>query len=202
MIKWKHFLLYWPFVQGIHQSPVNSPYKGQWCGALVFSLICTQINGWVNNGEAGDLRCHHAHYDVTVTKKAWCTYKSHLIYKSHMVWMLKKTLIVCKNAIIGMIITCLFVCPFSCCSLNLKCYIWKHCIYFLQEWILVCWALTLWSPKCLKLANYVSSKPFVFLLRYLNTNFFFFFFLCFIFAVFLSVFSIGQIHDIWGSLWS
>ena len=25
VIKWKHFLLYWPFVQGIHQSPVNSP---------------------------------------------------------------------------------------------------------------------------------------------------------------------------------
>ena len=29
-------------------------------------LICTRINGWVNNGEAGDLRRHHAHYDVTV----------------------------------------------------------------------------------------------------------------------------------------
>ena len=23
-------------------------------------------NGWVNNGEAGDLRCNRAHYDVTV----------------------------------------------------------------------------------------------------------------------------------------
>ena len=26
----------------------------------------TQINGWVNNGEAGDLRRYRAHYDVTV----------------------------------------------------------------------------------------------------------------------------------------
>ena len=24
------------------------------------------MNGWVNNGEAGDLRRHRAHYDVTV----------------------------------------------------------------------------------------------------------------------------------------
>ena len=25
---------------GIHRSPVHSPHKGQWCGALIFSLIC------------------------------------------------------------------------------------------------------------------------------------------------------------------
>ena len=49
VIKWKHFPLYWPFVQGIHRSRVNSPHKGQWRGALMFSLICTWINGWVNN---------------------------------------------------------------------------------------------------------------------------------------------------------
>ena len=42
----------------------NSPHKGQWRGALVFSLICVRINSWVNNREAGDLRCHRAHYDV------------------------------------------------------------------------------------------------------------------------------------------
>ena len=65
-IKWKHFPRYWPFVRGIHRSPVNSPHKGQWCGALVFSLICAWINSWVNNREAGDLRRHRAHYDVIV----------------------------------------------------------------------------------------------------------------------------------------
>ena len=65
-IKWKHFPSHWPFVRGIHRSPVNSPHKGQWCGALMFSLICSWINGWVNKRKAGDLRCHHAHYDVTV----------------------------------------------------------------------------------------------------------------------------------------
>ena len=66
VIKWKHFPRYWPFVRGIHRSPVNSPHKGQWRGALMFSLICARINGWVNNREAGDLRCYRAHYDVIV----------------------------------------------------------------------------------------------------------------------------------------
>ena len=66
VIKWKHFPCYWPFVRGIHRSPVNSPHKGQWHGALMFPLICARINGWVNNREAGDLWHNRAHYDVTV----------------------------------------------------------------------------------------------------------------------------------------
>ena len=66
VIKWKHFPCYWPFVQDIHLSPVNSPHKGQWCGASMFSLICVWINGWVNNREAGYLRLYHTHYKVIV----------------------------------------------------------------------------------------------------------------------------------------
>ena len=66
VIKWKHFPRYWPFVWGIHRSPVNSPHKVQWRGGLMFSLICVWINGWVNNREAGDLRRYRAHYDVTL----------------------------------------------------------------------------------------------------------------------------------------
>ena len=27
VIKWKHFPRYWPYVRGIHRSPVNSPHK-------------------------------------------------------------------------------------------------------------------------------------------------------------------------------
>ena len=66
IIKWKHFLSYWPFVRGIHQSPVNSPHKDQWHGPLMFSLICIWINDWINNHEAGDLIGYHTHYDVIV----------------------------------------------------------------------------------------------------------------------------------------
>ena len=65
----EHFPRYWPFMRGIHRSPVNSLHKGQWRGALMFSLICARINGWVNNGEAGDLRRNHVHYDVTVMRQ-------------------------------------------------------------------------------------------------------------------------------------
>ena len=35
---------------------VNSPHKGQWGGALMFSLNCAWINGWVNNDDVGNLR--------------------------------------------------------------------------------------------------------------------------------------------------
>ena len=50
--KWKYFPRYWPFVR----SPVYSPHKGQWRGALMFSLICVCKNSWVNNGDAGDFK--------------------------------------------------------------------------------------------------------------------------------------------------
>ena len=71
VIKWKHFPRYWPFVREIHRSPVNSLHKGQWRGALMFSLICVWINGLVNNCEAGDLRRYQAHYNVTVMCYNW-----------------------------------------------------------------------------------------------------------------------------------
>ena len=61
------------FVRGIHRSPVNSPHKGQWRGALMFSFICTWMNGWVNNREAGDLRRHRAHHDVIVLLYSFCS---------------------------------------------------------------------------------------------------------------------------------
>ena len=51
-------------------SPVNSPNKGQWRGALMFSLICIWTNGWVNNRDVSAMRHHHAHYDVTVMEHA------------------------------------------------------------------------------------------------------------------------------------
>ena len=51
------------------RSPVNSPHKGPWRGAFMFSLICVWINGWVNNREAGDLGRHRPNYDVTVMQR-------------------------------------------------------------------------------------------------------------------------------------
>ena len=73
VIKWKHFPRYCPFMRGIHRSPVNSPHKGQWRGALMFSLIRAWTDSWANNGDAGDLRCYRDHYDVIVVIKEHST---------------------------------------------------------------------------------------------------------------------------------
>ena len=64
VIKWKHFLHYWPFVRGIHRRiPLTKASDAElWC----FRWFFTGTNGWVNNRHAGDLRRHGAHYDVTV----------------------------------------------------------------------------------------------------------------------------------------
>ena len=57
-------------------SPVNSHHKGQWRGALIFSLIYAWTNGRANNRYAGDLRHHCAHYVVTVMSwKRSCMHK-------------------------------------------------------------------------------------------------------------------------------
>ena len=45
-------------------SPVPDEFPAQ--RLLTRSLIYVGINGWVNNGEAGDLRRYRAHYDVSV----------------------------------------------------------------------------------------------------------------------------------------
>ena len=50
----------------------NSPGTGEFPSqrpvtrSLDVFLVCASTNGWVNNQDAGDLRCHHAHYDVIV----------------------------------------------------------------------------------------------------------------------------------------
>ena len=50
----------------------DSPHKGQWLGALMFSLICAWTNGWTNNREARYLKRHSAHYDFTVMTRYFC----------------------------------------------------------------------------------------------------------------------------------
>ena len=61
VIKWKYFPRYWHFMKGIHRSPVDSPLKGQWRGAFMFSLTCAWTIGWVN-----------IMYVMYVTDDMWC----------------------------------------------------------------------------------------------------------------------------------
>ena len=66
----KDFPRYWSFVNGIHRSLVDSPrHKGQWRRPSIFSVIWAWTNGWTNDGDAGDLRRHRAHYVVTVMQR-------------------------------------------------------------------------------------------------------------------------------------
>ena len=100
------FMVYWLMmtssygdifrVTGHLWPPVNSPYKGQWRGALVFSLICAWINCWVNNCEAGDLRRHRAHYDIIVITLG--TYCCELWIKIHSIKTFEN--VICKLLVI------------------------------------------------------------------------------------------------------
>ena len=55
-----------------HQMEHIFHITGPLCGEfptqrpVLFFLSVPWIKGWVNNYEAGDLRCHHAHYDIIV----------------------------------------------------------------------------------------------------------------------------------------
>ena len=64
LTRWRHQMEAFSALLAIcaGKSPV------QWRGALMFSLICARINGWVNNRKAGNLRRICAHYNVIVMK--------------------------------------------------------------------------------------------------------------------------------------
>ena len=67
---WRHQMETFPALLAlcVGNSPVTSEFPAQRPVTRSFdvSLICTWINGSVNNREAGDLRRHRGHYDVTV----------------------------------------------------------------------------------------------------------------------------------------
>ena len=48
-------------------SPVTGEFPTQRPVTRSFDIFFdVRLNGWANNRGAGDLTCHHAHYDVTV----------------------------------------------------------------------------------------------------------------------------------------
>ena len=87
----------------IHWSPVNSLHKGQWQGALMLSLSRAWMNGWINNREAGILRRHGAHCDVTAMVNAGINPHSLIIYpqrnkattQSKTIWLFHETFCTC-----------------------------------------------------------------------------------------------------------
>ena len=102
VIKWKQFPRYWPFVRGIHRSPVNSPHKGQLRGALMFSFTCVWMNGLVNNRKAGDLRRYRAHYDVilmqalTLVEYIWWFWRQKQVYQARVSNCIPQHTVICN----------------------------------------------------------------------------------------------------------
>ena len=78
-------------VPGLLCGEFTGHHKGQWREALMFSLICACINGSVNNREAGDLRRHRGHYDVTVMLRAHSNDSMYIIhiYIYNEVWYIR-----------------------------------------------------------------------------------------------------------------
>ena len=59
-MKWKHFPRYWPFVRGIHRSPVNTPNKVEYWKLQVMSSIFRsswKTPLWIN--VPGATKVHH-----------------------------------------------------------------------------------------------------------------------------------------------
>ena len=73
----------------------NLRHKGQWHGALMFSLICASTNGWVNNRGAGDWRRHRAHNDVTVMGYP-CTQMRQMCYHDDSIFSRQRDLSICN----------------------------------------------------------------------------------------------------------
>ena len=62
IIRWKHFPRYWPFVKEIHQSP---GYPSQRPLMRSFDVFLCALS-LTKSPDAGDLRRHAAHCDVTI----------------------------------------------------------------------------------------------------------------------------------------
>ena len=57
-------------------SPGTGEFPAQRPVARSFDVFFDlRLNSWINNGEAGDLRCYRAHYDVIVMKIPFIRHK-------------------------------------------------------------------------------------------------------------------------------
>ena len=87
VIKWKLFPCYWPFVRGIHRSPVDSPQKSQWRGDLLFVSSAPEQTR-ANNRDTGDFRRHRVHYYVTVINfQVLCPLAWLLVFRAVSCWV-------------------------------------------------------------------------------------------------------------------
>ena len=94
VIKWKHLQRYWCFVRGIILSPVDSPHKVQWPGALMFSLMCAWTNGCANNRDALTSHFTKEHSPHTFIYHILVPYSDPVIWAAVGSWCVKRVTLV------------------------------------------------------------------------------------------------------------
>ena len=141
-IWWRHqmesFSALLALCAGNSPGPVNSPHKGQWRGALMFSLIYTWINDWVNNREAGDFLCHRGHYNVNVMNEIMGRYGKKSWKRKQPQWLhyTMKTQVLCQNDVVTSF------CPINGVSIT-TCAQWN--VVWIRFWPS---AVALWHGSC------------------------------------------------------
>ena len=69
-VTWIRFMKYFPrhspLCEGNPRITDDSPHKGQWCVAMMFSLMCVWTKVCANSRDAGDFRSQGTHCDVIV----------------------------------------------------------------------------------------------------------------------------------------
>ena len=60
--------------------PMDSPNKGHWRRALMYSMMCAWIYGWVKSPDAGDLR-RHVSCNLSVYFPYFCEYITYKIFQ-------------------------------------------------------------------------------------------------------------------------
>ena len=62
IIKCTHLPRQWPFVRGIHRSPVDSPHKGHVTGTFDVPFLLIRTDGWTNTRLTGNSRRHDSQF--------------------------------------------------------------------------------------------------------------------------------------------
>ena len=96
VLTWERLPHYWPFVRGIHWSPVNSHHRGpKYCVAVIFSLLPTWQSYCTNSRFTGALRRLYPH--VTLL---WCYFSAACRWRFSPVWMDSLWLVICVAQVI------------------------------------------------------------------------------------------------------
>ena len=89
--------------------PVTGGFPLQRPVTQSFDVFCTWTNTWANNWDAGDLRCHHGHYDVTAMSYDQNTQLTHWQNGRYFADNIFKLILLSENCVISIEISLKFI---------------------------------------------------------------------------------------------